>query len=175
MMFDRKTIAGVLVGGMLGAAAVLAPVTAPVTAQETYSAEHLKNARDVMKALELFASFDQILPRMAEQARGLFMRNNPALAEEIEKATTKAALALIERRKDLDRTVINIWAARFSEEEIKTIATFFTSEAGKRFASQSGELLQESAVAAKQWGDTISVDIIEMVRKDLEANNKLAE
>lgn len=171
MNFDRKTIAGVFVGGMLGAATLFAPVIA----QETYSEEHLKNARDVMKELKLFNSFDQIIPTMAERARALFVQNNPAVAAEIEEATTNAALALIERRIDLDKEVINIWASRFSEDEIRAIAEFFKSDAGKKFASQSGELLQESAVAAKKWGDTLSVDIIDMVRKDLTEDGKITE
>lgn len=164
MIFDRKTITGLIVGGLIGAASVFAPVVA----QETYSQEHLKNVREVMKGLKVFNSFDQIIPTMAEQARALFVRNNPALATEIEEATTNAALSLVERRGELDNEVVRIWAERFSEDQIRTIAEFFNSEAGKRFAAESGPLLQESAIAAKQWGDKLSVEIVDLVRKDLE-------
>lgn len=164
MIFDRKTITGLIVGGLLGAASVFAPVVA----QETHSPEHLKNVREVMKGLKVFNSFDQIIPTMAEQARALFVRNNPALAAEIEEATTNAALSLVERRGELDNEVVKIWADRFSEDQIRTIAEFFNSEAGQRFAAESGPLLQESAIAAKQWGDSLSVEIVDLVRKDLE-------
>lgn len=171
MIFDRKTMAAIAFGGVLGAATIFAPVIA----QETYSDAHRENARKVMAELKLFNSFDQIIPTMAEQARALFVRNNPALAAEIEESATNAALTLIERRVELDNKVIDIWAGRFTEEEIKAVADFFSSDAGKKFASQSGELLQESAVAAKEWGDTLSVDIIDMVRNDLEGKIKAAE
>lgn len=163
MIFDRKTVTGLVVGGMLGAATIFAPVVA----QETHSQEHLKNVREVMKGLKVFNSFDQIIPTMAEQARALFVRNNPALAAEIEEATTNAALALVERRSELDNKVVNIWAERFSEDDIRTISEFFNSDAGQRFASESGPLLQESAIAAKEWGDRLSVEIVNLVRKDL--------
>lgn len=163
MIFDRKTMAAIAFGSVLGAATMFAPVIA----QETFSDAHRDSARKIMTELKLFNSFDQIIPTMAEQARALFVRNNPALAAEIEESATNAALSLIERRIDLDNEVINIWAGRFSEEEIKAVADFFASDAGKKFASQSGELLQESAVAAKKWGNILSVDIIDMVRNDL--------
>jgi len=171
MIFDRKTITGMVVGGLLGVASVYAPVVA----QETHSEEHLKNVREVMSGLKVFNSFDQIIPTMAEQARALFVRNNPALAAEIEEATTNAALSLVERRRDLDNEVVKIWADRFTEDQIRTIAEFFNSEAGQRFAAESGPLLQESAVAAKQWGDGLSVEIIDLVRKDLEDKIKPAQ
>lgn len=168
-MMDRKIIAGVIAGAVMGVSAVLVvPATAPVTAQETYSEEHLQHTREVMRALKVFNSFDQIIPGMAEQARALFVRNNPALAAEIEEATTNAALSLVPRRAELDRDVINLWAARFTEEEIEAISVFFNSEAGQKFAAQSGALLQDSAVTAKQWGDRLSVEIIDIVREDLE-------
>lgn len=171
MIFDKKTMAAIAFGCVIGAATIFAPVIA----QETVSDAHRENARKVMAELKLFNSFDQIIPTMAEQARALFVRNNPALAAEIEESATNAALTLIERRVELDNKVIDIWASRFSEEEIKAVADFFSSDAGKKFASQSGELLQESAVAAKEWGDTLSVDIIDMVRNDLEGKIKAAE
>jgi len=171
MIFDRKTITGMVVGGLLGVASVYAPVVA----QESHSEEHLKNVREVMAGLKVFNSFDQIIPTMAEQARALFVRNNPALAAEIEEATTNAALSLVERRRDLDNEVVKIWADRFTEDQIRTIAEFFSSEAGQRFAAESGPLLQESAVAAKQWGDGLSVEIIDLVRKDLEDKIKPAQ
>jgi len=164
MIFDRKYLVGLLVGGVLGVSAAFAPVVA----QQVHSEEHLEYTREVMKNLGVFSSFDQIIPSMAEQARTLYLRNSPAFSAEIDEATTNAAIALVERRKELDDKVVAIWADRFSFEDIRAIAEFFNSNAGKSFAAQSGVLLQESAVAAKEWGDVISVDIMDMVRKELE-------
>lgn len=162
-MAGKKQFKGLALGVLLG----ITGAFAPSIAQETFSDEHLKYTREVMQGLRVFNSFDQIIPTMAEQARALFVRNNPALVEEVETATTNAALALIARRSELDDQVVQIWAARFTTEELKEISGFFNSPSGQKFASQSGVLLQDSAVAAKEWGDRLSVEIMDMVQSEL--------
>lgn len=172
MKFDKRYLAGLLVGAIFGGVAAFATATAQ-QAQEEFSEEHLKYTRQVIDALQVYDSFDQILPTMAEQTRTLFVQNNPALAAEIETSVNDAALSLVEKRKELDKQVLDIWASRFSTEEVKAIAEFFTSPAGKAFANQSGVLLQESAVAAKSWGDERSVEIVDLVREDLRRRGHL--
>ena len=167
MKFDKRTIVGLLVGAVVGATTVFATVHAQNAEEKEFSREHLKYTYDVIKQLQVLNSFDQLLPTMANRTRTLFVRNNPALAEEIEAAVNSAALQLVEKRNDLDDLVLKIWANRFTTEEIMKISEFFASPAGQAFARLSGELLQESAVAAKVWSDERSVEIVDLVREDL--------
>lgn len=164
MRIDTRTLAGLVIGGLIGALAALATASAQ---QQEFSEQHLARTKQVIESLRVLNSFDQLLPKLAEQTRTLFVQNYPSLAAEIENSVNQAALSLVEKRKQLDDEVLEIWAKRFSEEEIARIADFFTSDAGQSFARQSGELLQESAVAAKRWGDQRSVEIVDLVREDL--------
>ncbi len=136
-------------------------------AQEEFTKSHLQAAAEVIKVAHAADGFDEILPVMAEQTKALFIRSNPALTREIEEATTKVALKMAQRRPELDRTLEEIWARRFSEKELRSISAFYTTPVGKKLAEQSADIIALSVGAAKQWGDTMSSEMVTLVREEL--------
>ncbi len=163
--FKSATIAGVaslVVAGML--------VSSPVMAQDnSISESHIEAAKAAVKATKSIENFDNILPDVAERTRTLFIRSNPAMSAEIDIAVNEAAVELIPRRKELDRVIYEVWARRFTVEQLNDIATFYNSDTGKRFAEMSGPISAMTIGAAKQWSDAISTDMVAIARKKLEA------
>lgn len=163
----------------LAAVAAIAAVgsVAPTYAQEapaapiqidSFTPEQLALAQRAIAASKSNVGFDDILPVLSEQTKGLYIRSNPALASEIEAVADEVALQMVPKRRDLDKTIQEIWARRFTTEELEAIIAFYQSPAGSKLAELSPEMLALSVGAAKQWGDEISTLMVTRVREEME-------
>jgi hypothetical protein len=148
---------------VLGRAAVLAVVMSGVVsvsarAQEISEA-HMAAAREAIASLNVTDRFDNILPNMAETLKGQFIQSSPNFQEQINAIVDEQALALAPRRADLEKEAATIYAKSFSVDELKTISTFFTTEAGKKLLNNQPLVARELGRAAEIWANGISRDL----------------
>eukprot|EP00873_Tetraselmis_striata_P021485 jgi/Tetstr1/441749/TSEL_029970.t1 len=146
---------------------LLAAVAVPATAQESISDEHIAAARETVLAANAIRAFDNVLPLMADRTRTLFIQSNPANTSEIDAVVNEVALKLAERRPELNRVVYEVWARRFTIEELNQLAEFYKSPLGQKYSKVEPELRALSIGAAKQWGDAISTEMVTLVREEL--------
>lgn len=158
----RLTIGRMISGVVLAGCIAVAPARAQEIAES-----HMTAAKAAIDGANAFRAFDEILPVIADKTRTLFIRTNPALTKEIDEVTNAVALELANLRPELDKTIMAIWARRFSEEELKQIAAFYQSEVGKKLATVEPEINALSIGAAKQWGDQLSTVMVARVREEL--------
>ncbi len=151
----------------LAAFSVAAALLTPATAQEKLSELHLAAAREAILAAKVLAPYDNFLPLLADQTRTLFIRSNPSAGAEIDEVVNTIALQLVEKRPELNQTIYEVWARRFSEEELKEIAAFYYSPVGQKFSNLGGELTALSVGAGKQWSDKVSTEMVSLVRDEL--------
>ena len=148
---------------VLGRAAALAIVMSGAVsvfaqAQEIPEA-HMAAARDAIASLNVTDRFDNILPNMAEALKGQFIQSSPNFQEQINAIVDEEALALAPRRADLEKEAATIYAKSFSVDELKTISTFFTTEAGKKLLNNQPLVARELGRAAEIWANGISRDL----------------
>ncbi|BBE71813.1 DUF2059 domain-containing protein [Oharaeibacter diazotrophicus] len=153
----RRT-AGVLI--------TLALLAGPAAAED-YAASHIAAAREAIAAAHASEQFDAILPVLADQAKALFQRSNPALVQEIDSVVNDVALSLASRRPELERELERVWAARFTEEELKAITAFYESPVGKKFGENMPLVIQDSMRSAGIWRDAISTELVTKSRDEL--------
>ncbi len=155
----KRMLAGAILAGCVAAGSA-------ATAQE-FTDSHIAAAKAAIVGSNSIRAYDEILPVIADKTRTLFIRSNPTLSEEIDEVTNAVALELVNQRAELDRTVMEIWAVRFSEEELKAIAAFYSSPVGAKLAELRPEMNALSIGAAKQWGDALSTVMVSRVREEL--------
>lgn len=158
----KTSVARLVAALAIGAAALL-----PAGAQESFSEEHIGAAREAVAAANAIRPFDDVLPLIADQTRTLFIRNDPANTALIDVVVGEVALKLAERRPELNRVVYEVWARRFTVEELRQLAEFYRSDLGQKYARVEPELRALSIGAAKQWGDAISTEMVTLVREEL--------
>ncbi|MAA98336.1 MAG: hypothetical protein CMN87_12625 [Stappia sp.] len=144
-----------------------AAATLPLAAQENFTDEHIAAAREAVSASNAIRPFDDVLPLMADRTRTLFIQNDPANTGMIDEVVNEVALELASRRPELNRVVYEVWARRFTVEELKQLADFYRSDLGQKYARVEPELRALSIGAAKQWGDAISTEMVTLVREEL--------
>lgn len=159
----RLTIARLVAGAFLAGTVA----AGPALAADEFTESHIAAAREAVTTGNNVRPFDEILPVIAEQTSTVFIRTNPALATEITEVTNAVALDLANLRPELDRTIIEIWARRFTEAELKEIAAFYKSDVGAKLAKLRPDITALSIGAAKQWQDQLSTVMFTRVREEL--------
>ena len=148
--FGRAAAAALLISGIA--------LSVPAKAQEV-SADHLKAAREAITALGATDRFDIILPTVAEQLKAQLIQSSPNFQDAIGKTVDAEALALAPRRADLEKESATIYAKTFSADEMKAIATFYSSDAGKKLLKDGPIATRELLKAADIWATGVQRDL----------------
>jgi hypothetical protein len=160
------SLAHLVRAAVIGVALLAAPAIA--SAQEI-SASHLAAALDVVKSARASRGFDNVLPTLASQVEDRLIRLRPDLHKEVIAAVENAALKLASRRADLDNDVARVWAKHFDENELKTIADFYKTDAGKKFADVGSLVYAESLDAVSRWSDRLGEELLDKSKEELKS------
>jgi hypothetical protein len=158
-----------------GAAVALLAFGAIPSRADDISPSHLQAARDAVSAIRTTDAFDRILPSAAQALKGQLIQKDPNLQQDIIDIVDAQALALAPRRADLETESATDYAKAFSEDELKAIAAFYNSEAGKKLLDKGPEVTAELARAAQIWQRGIARDLAEAVAKEMAAKHPLKE
>jgi hypothetical protein len=129
--------------------------------------EHLASARAAIEASRVADGFDNILVSVALQTKTLFQRSNPALTSQIDEVTNAVALELAARRPELDRDVQTIWAKKFTKAELDEVSKFYNSPTGKKLATETQGIVQQSMQSVAAWQQKISSEMVNRVREEM--------
>jgi hypothetical protein len=150
-----------------GATAVFLAVGTASSNADDISETHMQAARDAITAINATDRFDEILPSAAQALKGQLIQKDPNLQEDIIAVVDKHALDLASRRAALETESATDYAKSFSEDELKAIATFYNSPAGKKLLEKGPQVTAELARAAQIWQRGIARDLAQAVAKEL--------
>jgi hypothetical protein len=128
-------------------------------AEEPISDSHLKAARAAVSAIHATEDFDKVLPQAAASLKKTLIEKNPDLQELIVKTVDEETLAIAPRRADLEKEAAMAYAKVFSEDDLNAIATFYSSETGKKLLSQGPLVTRDLFKAADIWQRGIARDL----------------
>ena len=128
-------------------------------AAQEVSASHMAEAKKALTATEATVDFDGILPNAALALKRTLNNQRPDKTDQIDVIVDEEALALAPRRGDLENEAGKLFAAAFTEDELKAISAFFSSETGKKYLNQTPFLARELSKAARIWGNGITRDL----------------
>lgn len=147
---------GRLAAGVVIAVSLLA---GPAARAQTVTDAQIDVARSAITALGVTNVFDNILPNLAARLKAQLIQSYPNLEEQINSTVDKQAIALAPRRGDLEKEAAIVYAKAFTQDELKQIATFFNSPAGKKLISDQPVANRELGKAADIWASGIARDL----------------
>jgi uncharacterized protein len=148
-------------------AAVIAGFSAfPATAQE-FSEEHLELARLAATSSPLAKDLDTVLPLAVQNVQNRLINLRPDLHEVISATVQNVALRLTARRPDLDNAIALVWAREFNDEELRAIADFYMSPAGKKFVAVGPKLGTATVQTVENWASRVYEELLDKSREEL--------
>ena len=139
----------------------------PPSLAQDISESHLAAAREAVAALRATDPFDSILPQAAAALQQQLIQKNPDMEQLITTTVSEKALALASRRADLEKEAATAYANSFSEQELKEIATFYSSATGKKLLEKGPYAMRELVKAADIWQNGIARDLAQQVGQAL--------
>ncbi len=124
-------------------------------------------AREVVATTGSMAIFNPLVAGVIEQARLLFLQQNPGMAKDLNEITAKMRTDLAPRLNEVNEEVAKLYASAFSEQELKEILTFYKSPVGKKLLNEQATVVDNTMRFAQNWANSLSDEVIGKLRDEL--------
>lgn len=131
------------------------------------SAASLEVAKQLIATTGATTVFNPLIAGVVEQAKLLYLQQNPALAKDLNEIAAKMRADLQPRFTEITDEVAKLYATNFTEQELKDILAFYQTPAGKKLLAQQPRVIESSMSFAQSWANKLSDEVIGKMRDDL--------
>ena len=147
--------------------AVALLLASPAAYAQQPSAAAMATAKEIVTVTGATALFNPLIAGVVEQAKLLFLQQNPALSKDLNEIAAKMRSDLAPRFSELVNEVARNYAINFTEAELKDVLAFYKSPAGKKLISEQPKVVDASLKFAQTWANTLSDQVIAKMREEL--------
>jgi hypothetical protein len=127
----------------------------------------VQTAKEIVSVTGATALFNPLIAGVVEQAKNLFLQQNPGLAKDLNEIATKMRADLAPRFTELTDEVAKLYAAHFSEAELKQVLAFYKSPVGMKLIAEQPKVGEESLKFAQDWANKLSDQVTANMRDEL--------
>jgi uncharacterized protein len=132
------------------AAFSVAAMFSSVASAQAIDPEALKTARQLLDAMHASATSDQMVKQMMASMGAGLEASNPGKGAEVQKLLSEVILPEISKIKpELLDASANIYAANFSNDELKQVLAYYQSDIGRKMIERLPTLIQEQGQVAR--------------------------
>ena len=147
--------------------AALAAFAPPAYAQPKPSPAAMATAHELIKITGASTLFNPLIAGVIEQAKLLFLQQNPGLTKDLNEVAAKLRVEYAPRLSDLTNHVARLYVQRFSESELKQLLVFYQSPLGKKLLAQQPQIVDSSMKYAQDWANKLSDQVIAKMREEM--------
>lgn len=148
-------------------AVALVAFALPANAQSKPSAAAVKVAQQLVDATGAGSLFNPLIPGVVEQAKLLFLQQNPGLAKDLNEVAAKLRDEYAPRQAELNEYVVGLYAQRFTVDELEKLLAFYQSPLGEKVLAQQPLIVDTSMKYAQDWASKLSDQVIEKMRTEM--------
>jgi uncharacterized protein len=147
-------------------AVTFAALATPAHPQQP-SAAAMSTAKELIAITGANALFNPLIAGVVEQAKVLFLQQDPSLGKDLNEVATKLRTDLQPRFSELTDEVARLYATNFSEQDLSEILAFYKTPAGKRLLLEQPKVVDASMKFAQEWANKLSDQVISSMRDEL--------
>jgi hypothetical protein len=151
----------------VAAVAVALMAFGPAAQSQQPSAAAMATAKQLIAATAATTVFTPLIAGVVEQAKLLYLQQNPALAKDLNEIAEKMRADLAPRFAELSDEMAKLYATRFTDPELKAILVFYQSPVGKKLLDQQPNVVDDSMKFAQDWANKLSDQVIAQMRDEL--------
>jgi len=151
----------------LAVAAVVLAVFIPAAHAQQPSAASIAVAKQLLSVTGATSVFTPLIAGVVEQAKLLFLQQDPGLAKDLNEVAVKLRTDLQPRFSEINDEVARLYATNFSEQELKDILAFYQSPAGKKMLTVQPKVIDSSMAFAQTWANKLSDEVIAKIRDEM--------
>jgi uncharacterized protein len=162
-----KVIQAMRCAGRPALVAVALVAFSPAAHSQQPSATAMATARQLIAATDATMVFNPLIAGVVEQAKLLFLQQNPGLSKDLNEIAAKLRTDLAPRFGELNEEMAKLYATNFTEPELKAILVFYQSPAGKKLLVTQPTVVDASMKFAQDWANKLSDQVIAKMRAEL--------
>jgi Uncharacterized protein conserved in bacteria len=151
----------------LATVAIALVAFSPAAYSQQPSAAAIASAKELVAVTSSMTLFTPLITGVVEQAKLLFLQQNPGLSKNLNEISEKLRTDLAPRLVELSDEVAKLYATNFTEPELKAILAFYQSPAGKKLLTQQPKVVDASMNFAQGWANKLSDEVIGKMREEL--------
>lgn len=151
----------------LAALGVALATFSPLAHAQQPSAAAISSAKELISITGATTLFSPLIAGVVEQAKVLFLQQNPALSKDLNEIATRMRADLQPRFTELTDEVARLYAQNFTEQELKDILAFYKTPAGKKLLTAQPQVVDASMKFAQDWANKLSDQVIAKMRDEL--------
>jgi hypothetical protein len=127
----------------------------------------MKIAREIIELKNATAMFEPMVPGVIERVRTMLLTTAPAARKDLDDVANNLRKAFASRTNDLLNDISWLYATRFSEAELKEIATFYRTPTGKRVIAEEPIIFEDAMTGLKDWQEKFAEEVIARFRAEM--------
>jgi uncharacterized protein len=139
----------------------------PAAHSQQTSVAAIATAKELVAATNATTVFNPLIAGVVEQAKLLFLQQNPGLTKELNEIAEKMRTDLTPRFVELNDEMAKLYATHFTDQELKAILVFYQSPTGKKLLVQQPTVVDDSMKFAQDWANKLSDQVIAQMRDEL--------
>jgi len=151
----------------LATVAIVLTLFSPATYAQQPSASALSTAKEIVSITGTTSLFAPLISGVVEQAKLLFLQQNPNLSKDLNEVATKMRNDLAPRMVELNNEVAKLYATSFTEPELKEILAFYKGPTGKKLLAEQPKVVDGSMKFAQDWANKLSEEVIGKMREEM--------
>lgn len=131
------------------------------------SAASMQVAKQLITVTGASKVFNPLIAGVVEQAKVLFLQQNPSLAKDLNAVAAQIRTELQPRFHEITDHVALLYAQNFTEEELKAILVFYKSPVGQKLLKKQPDVINSSMQFAQNWANKLSDEVVAKMRADM--------
>jgi hypothetical protein len=148
------------------AALAIASFFAPALAEQP-STNAILLAREIIVAKGASKIYEPVIADVIDRAKGLLVQTNPMLSKDLNDVAAKVRSDSAPRAAEILNEVAKMYAARFTEPELKEALAFYKSPVGQKIILQEPLILDASFAFAQNWASKFSEQVLVQMRNEM--------
>jgi hypothetical protein len=111
--------------------------------------------------------FNPLIAGVIEQAKLLYLQQDPGLGKDINEIAAKMRTDLQPRFGEVADELSRLYATQFTEQEFKDILEFYKSPTGQKLLREQPNIANNSMKFAQDWANKLSVEVDAKMRDEL--------
>ena len=108
-----------------------------------------------------------MVPGVIERVRLMHLQTNPNLRKDLDDVAQQLRKAFAKRTEELMTDISWLYASRFTEAELKEIATFYRTPTGKRVIEQEPLVFDDAMAGLKGWQEKFAEEVLARFRTEM--------
>jgi hypothetical protein len=146
---------------------LLALPLSPAFAQQQPTPAAVSMAKEIIDLKGAMGIFPSVIAGVVQRTRDTLLQANLTLEKPLNETAAQLRTELAPRINDIREIFAKLYAARFTEQELKDISTFLKTPSGKKFVSEEPIFLNESLSKAEEWSNALAEEVLVKFRAEM--------